>query len=289
MISSLSGVLPLFKPRAMTSHQTVAFARKKLAIRRIGHCGTLDPWADGLLILLIGPATRLQRFFLFSDKTYLATVTFGKETDTGDVTGKILKTSPGQIYLKKESIEEVMRDFFWGEIEQTPPVYSAIHIDGRRAYNYARKNLPVKMPRRRVRIEQIDILNVVASSIELQITCSAGTYIRSLATDLGRKMGIYAHLSALRRIRSGSFELNEAIRLENIDRKSIKHLHSYLPLQNRLALQEERDWMRLKKGDHHFIKNKLRDGLTGLFDGHRLKAAAERKEGKIKIFYFAAN
>ncbi len=211
------GVLNINKPRGMTSHDVVGVLRKILNTKQIGHTGTLDPFAEGVLPICIGKATRLIEYF-DNNKEYLATVQFGSSTDTYDLEGKILKTSSKKV--KSEEIEPALKDFE-GEIEQTPPIYSAIKLGGKKLYEYARKGETVTIPKRKVTIYNIKLINFDETNqqAEILISCSQGTYIRSIANDLGENLGCYAHLIKLVRTQSGKFRIETAI---NLDDENIK-------------------------------------------------------------------
>lgn len=211
------GVLNINKPRGMTSHDVVGVLRKILNTKQIGHTGTLDPFAEGVLPICIGKATRLIEYF-DNNKEYLATVQFGSSTDTYDLEGKILKTSSKKV--KSEEIESALKDFE-GEIEQTPPIYSAIKLGGKKLYEYARKGETVTIPKRKVTIYNIKLINFDETNqqAEILISCSQGTYIRSIANDLGENLGCYAHLIKLVRTQSGKFRIETAI---NLDDENIK-------------------------------------------------------------------
>ncbi len=199
------GVVLLDKTEGETSFSALGNLKRRFNTRRIGHTGTLDPLATGLLVALVGPATRCARFFSSLDKTYVADIRFGSETDTDDCTGQILKTAPVAVM---ESVVDAA-DEFVGEIRQIPPAYSAIHVDGRRAYERARAGETVEIPARQVTIHEIASEIIDEVTLRLTVSCSSGTYIRSLARDLGRAVGSAAHLSALRRTRVGPFYVDE--------------------------------------------------------------------------------
>lgn len=214
------GFLNINKPRGLTSHDVVARIRRLTKIRQIGHTGTLDPFATGVLPICIGKATRLIEY-LDDDKAYLATVQFGSNTDSYDIDGEITQT-----FDKKVTQEEILTalDDFRGEIEQFPPIYSAIKVNGKKLYEYARKGEDVEIKPRKVLIERLELKNFDPEKQEaiLEVKCSKGTYIRSLAFDLGKNLGTGAHLSALIRTQAGKFTLEKSIDLENLTPDLIK-------------------------------------------------------------------
>ncbi|MBL8994582.1 MAG: tRNA pseudouridine(55) synthase TruB [Spirochaetia bacterium] len=203
------GILPIRKAAGPTSHDLVALARKKLGLSAIGHAGTLDPFAEGLLVLLVGEATRLQDFFLHRDKIYEGTISFGIETDSGDPTGSTIneKAMAEWLPVSPETFLESCRNAvvkkFTGKILQKPPAHSAIKIAGKRAYSLARKGQAPEMPEREVTIHQFDLMKIEGEKVFFRVKVSSGTYIRSLARDLGETLGIPAHLSTLRRTAIG--------------------------------------------------------------------------------------
>jgi tRNA pseudouridine55 synthase len=198
------------KPAGVTSHDVVNEARRALHTRRIGHAGTLDPFATGLLVLLVGHATRLIPYLNGEPKVYEATISFGVETDTDDVTGTVTRSADlpdtSRVHRAIESLT--------GTFDQTPPSYSAKQVEGRRAYHVARRGGSLDLAPVRVTVHAWEIRSLTSERLEAIITCGGGTYIRALARDLGRLCGSAAHLAALRRTRSGPFEVTDAIRVE---------------------------------------------------------------------------
>ena len=214
------GFLNINKPSGCTSHDVVAMLRKSLGIKKIGHSGTLDPFATGVLLIGIGDATRLFEY-LSSDKVYLAEITFGIQTDTDDSTGKIIKES-GYI-PDSNAITEKLKQFS-GKIKQKPPVFSAVNINGKRAYKLARENQisADDLKEREIEIYSIDIISYIPPVLSLRIHCSSGTYIRSIARDLGGVLHTCATLSKLERIKIGSkFLIEQSVSPELIDRNNV--------------------------------------------------------------------
>ena len=207
------GFLNIYKPVRMTSHDVVATLRKLLNIKQIGHTGTLDPFAEGVLPVCIGKATRLIEF-LDDDKEYLAKVQFGASTTTYDRDGEVIFTSD-----RKVTIEDVTQalQIFEGEILQTPPIYSAIKVNGKKLYEYARKGDNIEIQPRKVTIACIELksFNEEQQQAEILIKCSKGTYIRSIAYDLGKKLGCGAYLVKLVRTRAGKFTIENSIKIED--------------------------------------------------------------------------
>ena len=202
------------KPAGPTSHDVVAVVRRALGERRIGHAGTLDPFATGLLVLLVGRATRLLPYIDAEPKEYEATVRFGAETDTDDLTGTVVSTAP---LPGRDAVENAIAKLT-GEILQLPPAYSAKKVGGRRAYAAARKGQVVALVAAPVSVYRWEVRAWREDEIDVTITCGAGTYVRSLARDVGRLAGSGAHLTALRRSRSGPFTVADAFTLDSVKR-----------------------------------------------------------------------
>lgn len=209
----LFGFLNIYKPKGMTSFDVVAKLRRVTKIKQIGHTGTLDPFAVGVLPICIGKATRLIEY-LDDDKEYLATVQFGKDTDTYDLDGTVTKT-----YDKKITQADLISilDDFRGEIEQLPPIYSAIKVNGKKLYEYARNGEEVEIKPRKVFISMLELENFDFEKQEAKILvgCSKGTYIRSIAYDIGQKLNCGGYLTALERTKAGLFNREHSIPLEN--------------------------------------------------------------------------
>lgn len=209
------GFLNIYKPTGKTSHDVVAIVRRITKIKQIGHTGTLDPFAEGVLPICIGKATRLIEY-LNDEKAYIGTVQFGSSTTTYDTEGEVVKTSDK--IVTQEDIEENLK-FFRGEIEQLPPIYSAIKVNGKKLYEYARAGQEVKIEPRKVTIFELELVNFnqAAQQAKIKIVCSKGTYIRSIANDLGEKLGAFGHLIKLVRIKAGDFYVEDSIKLEDLN------------------------------------------------------------------------
>jgi tRNA pseudouridine55 synthase len=198
------------KPAGMTSHDVVQHVRRIYGERSIGHLGTLDPFATGLLVLLLGRATRLANFLDIEPKVYEATIGFGTETDTDDSTGTVIRSAP----LPAEADIRHSLKSLTGTISQIPPAYSAKSVDGTRAYDAARRGEPLELEPVQVQVHNWEIREIKPDSLTAAITCSGGTYIRALARDLGRLTSSAAHLTALRRTRIGPFDVEDAATLD---------------------------------------------------------------------------
>jgi tRNA pseudouridine55 synthase len=211
--NAISGILVVDKPVGLTSHDVVQVIRKGTNIRRAGHTGTLDPRASGVLVVLIGPAVRLSEYVSASDKRYQAIVHLGASTDTYDAEGKITTTST--VEISESQFEEALKKFV-GEIEQTPPPYSAVKVKGRKAYEMAREGEEVDLQPRIIQVYSLELLEWAPPEAVIDVYCSSGTYVRSLAHDLGAVLGCGAHLVGLRRTKSGRFTLRDAIPLRKL-------------------------------------------------------------------------
>lgn len=209
----ISGVIVVDKPVGMTSHDVVQVVRNGTNIRRVGHTGTLDPRASGVLVLLLGPAVRLSEYISASDKRYQAVIQLGRTTDTFDGEGRTIQSKP--VDVSKEQFLGALQDYI-GEIQQVPPPYSAIKVGGRKAYNMARAGEEVELEPRKIIIYSADLLEWQPPEAIIDVYCSSGTYIRCMANDLGRDLGCGGFLSGLRRIKSGRFTLRDAVSLKKL-------------------------------------------------------------------------
>ena len=212
----MDGFLLAYKEKGISSNRLVQDVKKSLSLKKVGHLGTLDPMAEGLVILAINRATRFSSFFLESDKSYIAGITFGAKTDTDDAMGQVIESS--EIIPKEKDINEALESFI-GESMQVAPFFSALKFKGKPLYKYAREGEFISKPPRYINIYSIKDINHEANCCSLSIHCSKGTYIRSIARDLGDKLGCGAHLSSLIRTSQGSFSYLEAKKPEliNID------------------------------------------------------------------------
>jgi tRNA pseudouridine55 synthase len=213
MQNAISGVLVVDKPIGLTSHDVVQIIRKGTNIRRAGHTGTLDPRASGVLVILVGPAVRLSEYVSASDKRYQAVVRLGQSTDTYDADGRVVSTSP--VNITEDEFANALKQFI-GEIEQVPPPYSAVKVKGKKAYEMAREGEEVELLPRKIQVYNLDLLEWAPPDAVIDVYCSSGTYVRSLAHDLGEALGCGAHLVGLRRTKSGRFTLRDAVPLRKL-------------------------------------------------------------------------
>jgi tRNA pseudouridine55 synthase len=216
--SVVSGVLVVDKPVGLTSHDVVQIIRRGTGIRRAGHTGTLDPRASGVLVILIGPAVRLSEYVSASDKRYQATIRLGVSTDTYDAEGEYIEPTRPTVSVNditENQFQDALMQFV-GEIKQVPPPYSAVKVQGRKAYEIARNGEEVELEPRTINVYSLDLLEWSPPEAVVDVFCSSGTYVRSLANDLGKALGCGAHLVGLRRTKSGRFTLRDAVPLRRL-------------------------------------------------------------------------
>ncbi len=234
----LEGVLLVDKPTDHTSHDVVARLRGKLRMRRIGHAGTLDPMATGLLVILVGKATRISQYLMSVDKVYSGTIKLGEVTNTQDAEGEVLESRPVPP-LAEPDIRTALQSFI-GDQYQLPPMFSAIKIDGVPLYKRARDGEEVEREPRFIRVVSYELTRWASPELDFRVHCTKGTYVRTLAHDLGQRLGCGAHLKALRRISSGDLTLEKALTLDQIMAMPIseieKHLVPTLQAAPRIAL-----------------------------------------------------
>lgn len=222
----MEGVLLVDKPRDHTSHDVVARLRGKLKTRRIGHAGTLDPMATGLLVILVGKATRISQYLISLDKEYEGTIELGKVTDSQDAEGEVMETRPVPP-LTEDEVKAAIKTFL-GDQYQMPPMYSAIKIDGVPLYKSARKGVEVEREPRFIRVMNWELTRFALPHLDFRLRCTKGTYVRTLAHDLGQKLGCGAHLSALRRTATDKFHVSQALTLDQIQALSLPEIEKRL-------------------------------------------------------------
>ncbi|MBQ3124174.1 MAG: tRNA pseudouridine(55) synthase TruB [Clostridia bacterium] len=210
----MNGVIIIDKPKGKTSHDIVGILRKKFGTRKVGHTGTLDPLATGVLPVCIGNATRAADMLLSGEKKYRATMILGKRSDTLDVEGKI--TEEKAVTVTQQQVRDVIAGFV-GEQDQIPPMYSAIKKDGKKLYDLAREGIEVERKARRINIYSIDVVDISLPEITIDVHCSKGTYIRSLCDDIGTRLGCGAVMSELRRTYTAGFSIDEAYTIDELD------------------------------------------------------------------------
>ncbi len=211
----LQGIVLVNKPAGITSHDVVGFVRRTFKMRRVGHAGTLDPMATGVLVILLGPSTKLMDQFVGFDKTYRATLRLGLKTSTADITGQALLERP-YAAVTEAAVREVFARFT-GEIRQKPPMVSAVKHQGERLYKIARQGIEVEREARLVRIHELELLRFALPEAEFLMRCSKGTYVRQLAEDVGEVLGCGACISQIERTQVGPFDIKDAVTLENLN------------------------------------------------------------------------
>lgn len=232
-------VLNLDKPKGITSQEAVTSVKRLFHAKKAGHCGTLDPIATGVLLVCLNEATKISRFLTDLDKEYIARIKLGERTDTFDSEGKVIEKVEGFSFTALE-VSKVIRAF-QGEIEQTPPMYSAIKKNGTPLYTLARKGITVEREKRLVRINRIDLLYLDLPFVDIRVQCSKGTYIRSLCNDIGNALGVGGHITELRRISIGHFSDHDSITLEELKtliKKGLSH-SSIMSIDSVLRHMEE--------------------------------------------------
>jgi len=282
----ISGLLLIDKPAGITSFDVVRRVRRALKVRKVGHLGTLDPFATGLLPLALGEATKLAQFLLEEPKTYRAVLKLGAETDTQDLTGRLTRESEA-LPSPEEIYQAAGR--FRGEIDQVPPKYSAVHHQGTRLYKLARQGEDVEAPPRKVVIHRLEVEDIATPLVTILVECSKGTYVRTLAHDLGRTLGCGAHLVNLTRLAVGPFRLEEALPLDEVEKREnapslrthliplarclpgVKAVHVDRTQAQRLAQGQTLPWPGLDSSEGEKVRV--------LTDGELVAVAAVRTQG----------
>lgn len=211
----MDGLILINKQKGFTSHDVVNVIRKKLNTKKVGHTGTLDPNATGVLPILVGKATKISKYLIEHDKTYIATIKLGEKTDTGDSEGQVIEEKSIPADLKKEDINDVLQSFL-GKQKQLPPMYSAIKINGKKLYEYAREGKEVKLEAREIEIYKIELLEYQNNKIKFEVECSKGTYIRTLCENIAKKLGTVGYMEELQRTKVNNFKIEDSILLDDI-------------------------------------------------------------------------
>jgi tRNA pseudouridine55 synthase len=266
--NAISGALVVDKPVGMTSHDVVQAIRNGTGLRRAGHTGTLDPRASGVLVILVGPAVRLSEYVSASDKRYQAIIRLGGSTDTFDGEGLVTLTKD-PVNVTEAQFEEALKTFI-GEIEQTPPPYSAVKVQGRKAYEMAREGEEVELAPRKITVHHLEVLEWTPPEVVIDVHCSSGTYVRSLANDLGVMLGCGAYLIGLRRTKSGRFSLRDSVPLRKLQEAfTAGNWYQYLiPAAEALG-----DWPAIELSP---------DEVEGVRHGHRVKVVGDPTETKVR-------
>lgn len=285
----MNGIININKPLGMTSHDVVGRLRRILGIKKIGHTGTLDPDASGVLPMCIGRATKTADMLTAQNKQYIAEVTLGSATTTLDASGEVTETS--EVNVDEGDIQSVVTEFV-GDIMQIPPMYSAIKIDGKRLYELAREGVEVERKPRPVTIEKIEILGIDLENkkFSMKVDCSKGTYIRTLCDDIGRRLGCLAHMSALIRTRSGRFCIDDAYTLDEVEKMAGEGDMSFLVPIDKVF--EELPKLILSSRRARLMCNGVRISAQGIIDGESYRVydesgsfltISEAENGQLKI------
>ena len=287
----MDGILLINKPAGYTSHDIVGIVRKKLHTKKVGHCGTLDPDATGVLVVCVNKATKAIQFLMSDTKVYRATLSLGKSTDTYDASGKILEEKEvGQI--SKAQVIDVLNSFL-GKSKQKPPIYSAIKVNGKKLYEYARNGEEVEIKERDIEIMMIELIDFSNNEIVFDVKCSKGTYIRSLCVDIAKKLGYPGHMSHLERRQAGRFLITDCVTLEQLenDDYSLHSIDDALCGFPQLKLDDPTPFLRgivaelgYKRKEIPYEQPKRRAGKTHnnfyrLYDAAMLSVTSYTKEG----------
>ncbi len=276
----MEGVFNINKEKGMTSHDVVDCVRRIIDVRRVGHTGTLDPAATGVLPVCVGKATKVVQFLITSDKEYVATMELGAVTDTQDAAGEVLERRDASS-VTEDDVRRVAGEFK-GELDQIPPMVSAVRVKGKRLYQLARKGFEVEREPRRIRILEMDVLKVELPRVQFRVVCSKGTYVRTLAADMGEKLGCGAHQAELLRTRSGTFRLEDSMLLEELGRLGdpASRLVSVSDALSHLPLIRVRPWFeRFVKSRTIIPPSELIESPAGLQPGGHVRV--QGKQGRL--------
>ncbi len=278
-----NSIILIDKPSGITSFDVIKKIKRITGIKKVGHSGVLDKTATGLLVCATNRATKLLNIFENGYKIYEAEILFGVKTDTYDISGRVVAKKEG-VAIDPESVKNILTKFT-GEIIQQPPVYSNIKIEGKRSYQYAANNKNIEMPKRKVIIHDITLIEAKKHTARLRIKCSKGTYIRTLANDMGEKLGTYGCIKSLRRIFSEPFSIEQADKIENMRCLSVNEALSFLP-----SIRVEDRFLNNIKNGVDFCKifdcNNIKSGFYRIFAGNRFSSIVEKKKNNKAIYRF---
>lgn len=265
----MNGVIVVDKAKGNTSFDEIRKIRKEYNIKKVGHTGTLDPMATGVLTILVGEATKLSDYLMNHNKEYIATLTLGEKRDTGDSEGKVIQTKKVPLFSEK-SVKETLKSFE-GEISQIPPKYSAIKVNGKKLYEYARSGEEIEIKPRKVKIFEINLMEIKENNITFKVHCSKGTYIRTLCEDIAERLGTVGYMSSLRRIRVGNFTLDDVGKIISIE-ETLKNEPKYK--------LKDKELVKFMNGVK--ITTNLKDGLVRVYDDDKFVGIAEVKNKELK-------
>lgn len=259
----MDGIIVINKPEGITSQAVVSKVKKILNEKKVGHTGTLDPLATGVLPILLGNATKISKYLIEHDKKYVAEIKFGEKKDTGDREGKTIKTSANKV-SDENTILKVLNSFI-GKQVQIPPIYSAIKVNGKKLYEYARKNIEVEIPKREIKIYNLKLLNFDFENqkMKIEVSCSKGTYIRTLCEDISEKLGTVGFMSSLNRIKVGEFDIDMSVTLEELENKSkIITIEQFFKNYDKIILNKRKEELFLNGVKLTF---NFKDGLYNIY------------------------
>lgn len=279
----MQGILVVNKRQGITSHDCIYILRDLLGIKKIGHTGTLDPMATGVLPMTIGKATRVSSFIQNSEKEYIATIEFGIETDTEDITGNIVERSD-KIPTSEEVLDILPK--FTGSIEQIPPMYSAVRVDGRKLYKIAREGKVVDRPKRKIYVESLELLE--SNPFTLKIKCSSGTYVRTLISDIGKELGTFATMTSLIRTKVGPFSVENAIKIDDLESMTKEEIEEKLyptdfALRNIPKYNVPKSFFERLINGVKFYDNRMNDGKYSIYCRDEFIGIGEFVDGRLKI------
>ena len=289
---STSGFINVLKPTGMTSHDVVSFIRRTYGLKKVGHAGTLDPAAAGVLPIALGSATRLIEYITDADKGYRAELTFGYKTDSGDDMGEVIEQINNFKIPSQQELDTVLQQFI-GKIQQVPPMYSAIKVNGQKLYELARQGKSIEVPTRLVEISALNIIKNSGEKLLFDVTCSKGTYIRTLCMDIGAKLNLPATMSFLIRTRVGKFTLQEAVTLEEIaaePQKALQNVHSVLNFMPKVILTKERS-LAFSHGQMIKIEQLINNSIIAVYNENKNLIGIGSNVGQsllkpVKVFNF---
>jgi len=278
--SNMNGILLINKPKGITSSDVVIKLRKLLNTKKIGHTGTLDPIAEGLLVITIGEATKISSILIDHNKEYIATLRLGIKTDTYDTEGKVLEENP---IPKDLDIEKMILDFK-GTYLQEVPIYSSVKVNGKKLYEYARNNIEVELPKREVNIKEIEILDITNNIVKIKCTVSKGTYIRSLINDIGNKLGCGAIMTELVRTKVDDFSIDNSYTLEDIENNNYKLINIEDSLDYPIIKVDKELEFKISNGVKLDNLFDIKDKVIFLNDNNKLLGIYERQHNRLKPF-----
>lgn len=272
----MDGIINFFKPKGMTSHDAVSYFRKLYKTKKVGHTGTLDPMATGVLPICVGKATRVSEYLLNVGKEYIGELTLGTETDTQDKEGKVINFSNKEV--DAETINKVFKDFK-GEQEQTPPMYSAKKVDGKKLYELARQGIVIERKPNIINISEIHIIhNIDNRKIVFYASCSKGTYIRTLCNDIGNRLGTFGHMSFLLRVGVGSFKIANSYGMDTLNKMTNSERQDILSEMD-YALNHL-EWVQMDKDNYKHLTNGLKlkiDPQKKILDNEPIRVYCDKK------------